>query len=205
MKHRFPAIYFEATRLCNLSCPICMTSQQRPGVRSGEPGARALLRGDPRPGAGPGQAARHRGGRMERRRVHAARGRLRSAAPDRGARIQLQRVQQLRDARPGAPGRDEAGRGRQADHFRRYQRDRRGERVEPQYRGGPHSRGARDLPRARHRSPRHHHHRQAQHRELRANRRLPGRAPDLLQPLTAGGAWLRESVTSRRWDSIATT
>ena len=26
MKHRFPAIYFEATRLCNLSCPICMTS-----------------------------------------------------------------------------------------------------------------------------------------------------------------------------------
>ena len=26
MKHRFPALYFEATRLCNLSCPICMTS-----------------------------------------------------------------------------------------------------------------------------------------------------------------------------------
>jgi len=26
VKHRFPAIYFEATRLCNLSCPICMTS-----------------------------------------------------------------------------------------------------------------------------------------------------------------------------------
>ena len=26
MKHRFPAIYFEATRLCNLNCPMCMTS-----------------------------------------------------------------------------------------------------------------------------------------------------------------------------------
>jgi radical SAM protein with 4Fe4S-binding SPASM domain len=26
VKHRFPAIYFEVTRLCNLSCPICMTS-----------------------------------------------------------------------------------------------------------------------------------------------------------------------------------
>jgi radical SAM protein with 4Fe4S-binding SPASM domain len=26
VKHRFPAIYFEATRRCNLNCPICMTS-----------------------------------------------------------------------------------------------------------------------------------------------------------------------------------
>jgi len=26
VKHRFPAIYFEATRRCNLNCPVCMTS-----------------------------------------------------------------------------------------------------------------------------------------------------------------------------------
>lgn len=30
MSHRFPAIYFEATRVCNLRCPVCMTGSNDP-------------------------------------------------------------------------------------------------------------------------------------------------------------------------------